>query len=205
MSTIFKTVNTTLEYKATESSPIRSFLKNCISNEWQADSSRQVANLQTVAGVVCFILTAKASTVKEANDKTKQFIIDYFIKQGKEAPVNRMLNRRIQVARYVIKNNQHLKEFTTTPGQLIEESLKVVNKYGSYKKLIDEATTKKESSVDPKGEVEKLLNIINKLFDDIASLESNKESVHLMEYIRVKATAALTQDSQSESESSKVA
>lgn len=192
MSTIYKTLEESLEYKTTESSPIRSFLKNCLSNEFKAESFCNNANLQSVAGVVCFILTTQGNT-KEVNDKTKKFICDYFNKQGKESPNKRMLNRRIQLSRFIIKNHQILKEYTTEPTRLIEESLEIVNSYKSYNNLLKVVTESNKQGSDsdptPVSEAEKLLKRINKLFEDIASLESSKESTHLMQYIRDKADA----------------
>lgn len=169
---------------------IKTFAESCIANEGKAESYTDNAYLISTAGVVCMLIQIekKEGNKREVNKHLKQFIAESFDKAGLPVPNERMLQRRVQLARFVFDNNQHLREHTTTPPALIREAIQVVSKYKTYRALLESATQSTGKAKVQANESEKMLKRVDALFKDLAKMDA-RESESIIQYIKDKADA----------------
>lgn len=169
---------------------LASFAESCITNECKAESITDNAYLLSTAGVVCMLIKTEQTVAnkREVNKVLKAFISECFNKINKPVPNERMLQRRIQLARFVLENNAFLRDYTTTPPSLIRESLQVVSKYKTYHHLLELATQNTGKHKEPASDIEKLMKRVDSLFKDIQAI-NKKEGDSIMDYIKEKADA----------------
>lgn len=170
---------------------VDSFVESCLINEASASEYALNASLFTIAGLTVKLLMISH---KEGNKKTqKQVLIDFiestYSKAKMPIPGERDLRRKIQLTRFVIDNNTYLKEFTTTPPQLISESIKVISKYKSIRRLTEKMQEANRSSKPKQADSEsvKLGKRIDALFKDIANAESSESYYRIIESMLKKA------------------
>lgn len=169
---------------------LASFAESCIANEAKAEAITDNAYLLSTAGVVCMLIKTEQTVTnkRDINKALKVFISEAFSKANKPIPNERMLQRRVQLARFVLENNAFLRDYTTTPPALIRESLQVVSKYKTYHHLLELATQNTGKHKEPASDIEKLMKRVDSLFKDMQAIDK-KEGASIVDYIKEKADA----------------
>lgn len=182
------------EYK-TSRKTIDSFVESCLVNESDAQAFMMSASLYTIAGLavklVC--ISQKDKNKKSQKETLVDFIESTYSKANKQMPCERDINRKIQLARFVVNNNNYLKEFTTTPTQLIAEAIKIIKKYKSIRDLTESMqAANKGTPKQADSESVKLGKRIDALFKDIAKAENSDSYYRIIEAKLKEATATAT-------------
>lgn len=170
---------------------VDSFVESCLINEASANEYALNASLFTIAGLVVKLVSIRSI---EENKKTqKQVLIDFiestYSKAKMPIPGDRDIRRKVQLARFVVDNNTFLHEFSPTPTQLINESVKIVQRYKSIRRLTEKMQEANRSSKPKQADSEsvKLGKRIDALFKDIANAESSESYYRIIESMLKKA------------------